>query len=546
MTLSGNQVSVGELVAQIVFRTDTGGLDRAQRRLNQFQGRVERGVNPAVASATRGMTGLSSATGAGLGGALTRVNPAIIGATAALGALVVTTNQAVRAATALETAQARLRGNVGLAIEEIDAMRPRLRALATDFGISEVAATNALFPIVSAGFRGSEALDILEVAARGSAAGLGNVDTIAAALITTIQAYGPANITAAQALDTLTAAATNSINSPEELAGVLELVIGQAAAAEIEFDELTASFAAMSRTSQNASRNAAGMRQIIQSLTQPTTQATEVIESLGISTDDLRRMVADDLLGALQFLERELEGNTEAFGDVFGSVEAYNSVLALLGSNAEETRAIFEGVTDATGSLDRSFAEFTDTTALRTARATAQISNIFADIGALVLPAVASALEVLTPLLARVSDLFTREDSGLLQTLRVLGAIGSAVLRVFQLIWRVIQPIARVAGSILGFLGGSVGRVVAPSAFTQGNLAAAGAITPAPPLNRIALEGAGSRSVNVGSVSVNTTINASGSVDSEEVSAAIARMVGDEIAHVSRGVIADSSDREAS
>ena len=318
----------------------------------------------------------------------------------------------VMGAIELETALANLRGNVGLTGEELDAMRPRLQGLAGDFGLTEVAATQAIFPIVSAGFRGAEALDILEVAAKGSVAGLGEVQDIASVLVTTIQAYGPANITAAQAMDTLSAAAANSINSPEELAGVLGLVIGQAEAAGIEFDELTASLAAMSRTQQNASINAAALRQIIASITQPTKQGAKAIDSMGISVDDLRAMVEDDLLGALQFLETELEGNIDAFGDIFGSVEAYNGVLALLGSNAEETAGIFDSVTDSQGALDKAFNEFSDTTAQKWKNTTAEFNNLLTDLGGMVLPLVNTAVGKVNDAIRAVARWLKGDGSG--------------------------------------------------------------------------------------------------------------------------------------
>ena len=503
---AGNQVSVGDIVARIRFNVDSSGLD----------------------TASAGIAGVTSG--------ITRLNPLIIAGTAALGGLIVGLQQATTAAIALESAQARLRANVGLTSDEVEAYRPQLRGLAADYGVAETAATNALFPILSGGFRGAEAFDILEQSVIASVAGLGELETLTPAVITALQAYD--DLTAPQFFDQLNQAALNSVSSADEIGAVLGRIAGPAAAAGIGFDELVSSLAAMSRTQQSASVNAAGLRQIIQSLTQPTAQATKVIESLGITTDDLRAMVEDDLLGALQFLQTALEGDVEAFGDVFGSVEAFGGVLALLGSDAEDTANIFNDVRDSVGSLGDSYNEVADTTQTRLNRATAQISNVFSDMGAIVLPFVASALTALLPLLQSASDLFTRPDSGLLQTLRVIGTVASFIFGVIQQIWRVIQPILSVAGRVLGFIGGGVGRVISPSAFGD---VSTPIVTPAPTLDRIDFGGTG-RGVNVGNVNVTTNVNTTGGVDAEEISDMIGKRVNQEIGSASRGVFTNSTD----
>ena len=100
---AGNQVSVGDIVARIRFDVDSSGLNRANSGI------------------------------AGLIGNIGRLNLGIVGGVAGIGILTAGLKEATDAAIELETAQARLRGNVGLTSDEVEAMRPRLRGLAVDF-----------------------------------------------------------------------------------------------------------------------------------------------------------------------------------------------------------------------------------------------------------------------------------------------------------------------------------------------------------------------------------------------------------------------------
>ncbi len=79
---------------------------------------------------------------------------------------------------------------------------------------------NALCIVASAGFRGSDALDILETSAKAAAVGPGDTAVVANAITSAVNAHGAANLTAARAAEILITTVRDGKIPAEELGGV--------------------------------------------------------------------------------------------------------------------------------------------------------------------------------------------------------------------------------------------------------------------------------------------------------------------------------------
>jgi TP901 family phage tail tape measure protein len=225
-----------------------------------------------------------------------------------------------------------MEGLVGIQRDQIDAWRGDIRSLATDYGSSATEAADALFFITSAGLRGADAMDTLEASLKASAAGLGDVTTIADLSTSAMNAYGSDVLSAAGATDVLTAAVREGKLEPRELAGAMGSVLPIASEMGIRFDELGAAMAAMSRTGTNAAQASTQLRSIMTSLLRPTADAEAQLEEMGLSASGLRRQIREDgLLSVLQTLDAEFQANEDAAARVFGNVRALSGVLDMMG-----------------------------------------------------------------------------------------------------------------------------------------------------------------------------------------------------------------------
>ena len=140
----------------------------------------------------------------------------------------------------------------------------------------------SLFFVTSAGLRGKVAMDVLRESAKAAAAGLGEQKSVVDLVTSAVNAYGSENLTATEAVDTLTEAVRLGKLEPESLAGAMGRAIPQASKLGIEFSELTGLIAAMSRTGTNAETGVTQLSAIMSQLIKPSKQAEDALGTVGL------------------------------------------------------------------------------------------------------------------------------------------------------------------------------------------------------------------------------------------------------------------------
>jgi TP901 family phage tail tape measure protein len=342
---------------------------------------------------------------------------------------------AAKTAMDFETSFAQIEGLVGVTGSDLEALREAAVRLGPAFGKSAGEAAEAMFFITSAGLRGSDAVDALEQSLKASAAGLGDVATIADLTTSVMNAYGSDTITAAQATDVLTAAVREGKLAPDELAGSIGSILPLASAMGITFDQVGATFAAMSRTGTDASQAATQLRGIMTALLKPTVQAEKALEEMGLSSADLRQQIRDDgLLSVLQTLAVEFENNEEASAQVFGNVRALSGVLDLMGGNADATREIFANMADTTGILDNAFDVTANTSAFQMQQAMAELKLVFQELGVILMPFITDFVEGFRNIVATFQELTPEQKEQVVRFLAIAAAIGPVILIAGKLI----------------------------------------------------------------------------------------------------------------
>ena len=138
-------------------------------------------------------------------------------------------------------------GLVGVARDEVTKWGEQLKILGPLVGKGLGELSDALFFVTSAGFRGAEAMDVLEVSAKAAAAGLGETKDIADLVTSAMTVYGKENLNAAAATDILVAGVREGKAEASEFAGALGRVIGDANELGVSFDEVTATVASLTR-----------------------------------------------------------------------------------------------------------------------------------------------------------------------------------------------------------------------------------------------------------------------------------------------------------
>jgi TP901 family phage tail tape measure protein len=347
---------------------------------------------------------------------------------------------------------------VGIAGDEVDGMKGQVRDMASQFAVSSSEAAEALFFITSAGLRGADAMDTLEASLKASAVGLGQTATIADLATSAMNAYGSDTLSASGATDILTSAVREGKLEASELAGAMGAVLPVASNMGVQFHEVGAAFAAMSRTGTGASEGATQLTAILAGLLKPTSQAEDALNAMGLSSAGLKQQIKDEgLLATLQTLKNEFDQNSDAASQVFPNIRALKGVLDLLGSGAETNAEIFNRMNSTMGMTQKAFDATSESAEFKMRKALGTVRESFSQLGSQLLTGLLPIFQQVTGAIQQVFNAFFNLDTGTQKLILGLGAIAVVLPTIITLVGSLttlmgvlLSPIGLVAAALAG------------------------------------------------------------------------------------------------
>ena len=255
-----------------------------------------------------------------------------------------------------ERSMLKIEALVGVSAGQVERFGDAVKAAAQETGRGPQELADAMFFVASAGLRGATAMEVLRASAKGAALGLGQTKVVADAATSAVNAYGAENLSGSEAVDVLTAAVREGKVEANRLAPAIGKAIPVASAMGIEFHEVAAAIAAMTRTGTDARTSAIQLRQIMQSILDPSRQTTKALTEMGIAEGELRRQAEEEgLLAVLKRLRDLAKDNEDAFADVFPNIRALAGALDITGANLTENEGIFRALANSVGDTDEAF-----------------------------------------------------------------------------------------------------------------------------------------------------------------------------------------------
>ena len=341
----------------------------------------------------------------------------------------------VKMALDFDKSMTKIKALVGVAGDEVDKMGESARQMALATGISSQEAGDALFFITSAGLRGSDAMEALEIATKAAASGLGETKTIADLATSAMNAYGSDTLNATAATDVLTAAVREGKLESSELAGAMGGVIPIASNMGVEFHEVGAAMAAMSRTGTNAATGATQLTAILASLKKPTDQAVQALSNMGMSTDQVQQSLAED--GLMATLEM-LKNRTQEFGvdisSIFPNIRALKGVMDLTGAGMEDAKGIFDSLSKSAGATSKAFDTTTKSASFQFQAALNGAKETLTSLGQQLLVAVVPAIQKAVGFIRNLYNRFRELNPTTQKLILAFGGIAVALPTIITLV----------------------------------------------------------------------------------------------------------------
>ena len=324
---------------------------------------------------------------------------------------------------------------VGTSVEEVNKLSASVKDMAVQTATPAKELADALFFIQSAGIKGAESLEVLEVSAKAASMNMGDITDIASATTSIMEAFGS---TSSQAGDLLHETLKQGKFEASEFMNKIGAVIPTAAGLGISFEELGAATATMSKISGDAAGSLTAINQVMMQLATPGAEQKAILAEIGMSYDDLNGMLKDSLMGTLNHLFTELEGNDEMLTRVFGSSRAVRGAFATAGLQAETYANVLDGMNNSMGNVEEGFKTQSDTVGFKMAQSFEKLKQASMELGAVLMPLFTEIVGAIVKMAKKFTDL----DEG---TKKLV--VGAAALLAFS------GPLMTIGGTLLTLFG---------------------------------------------------------------------------------------------
>lgn len=199
--------------------------------------------------------------------------------------------------------------------------------MAVVFGQSTETLSKGLYNILSATIPAGKALGVLEIAAKGAAAGNTTVDIAVTALTKSMLAFK--NLKPHEAMDTLFASIKRGYYNFEELAAAIPGVVTLGASLNLTFEELAGTMAFLSKKFPTVSEAGTALEGVLARIKVPTKDFEDALAALGTDIDEVReKLGTKGLHGTIQWLT-DLDMGRGLVQSLFRRKEAMMAITAM-------------------------------------------------------------------------------------------------------------------------------------------------------------------------------------------------------------------------
>lgn len=387
-----------------------------------------------------GLQGKLDSTGAkmkGMGKKMTMAGGAMAGAVAAVAI------PSLKMAADFDTAMRSVNTMLLLNEDEFQKLSDDTRELARTLGVEAPEAAQALYQAISAGVPKENVLEFMGIATKAAIGGMTDTETAVDGLTTVINAFKLPMSSAQEVADIMFTTVKGGKTTFDELSASIFQVAPIAAASGVQFKEVSAALATMTKQGVPTSVATTQLRQAMVALQKPTADMAKVIEGLGYESGEA---MLEELGFAktLDTLRDATGGSNEMLMKMFGSVEAGAAVLALTGDNAQMFADDLSAMDDASGAAGDAFEQMEKSTSRQMAHLMADLKDVAITIGNTLMPILKDIMKTVGPIIEKIGA-WVKENPKLVKTiLMIVGAVGGLLVT--------LGPILMILGSLLPML----------------------------------------------------------------------------------------------
>ena len=333
----------------------------------------------------------------------------------------------VKLASDFESSMTKIQTLVGTSAKDVELLKDQVLDLAGKTATAPKELADGLFFIQSAGFKGKEGIEALEVSAKGAAMGMGEMTDIANALTSIMTGYADSGMTAAKAGDLLHEILKQGKFEASEFMDKIGAVIPTAAGFGISMEQMGAAVATMSKVSGDASGSLTAINRLMLSLNAPAEQQSKTLNKVFGSYENLSKSLKGDFMGTLNQVFTALEGNDQELIKVFGSAKAVQGAFATAGLQTETYAEVLDGMNNSLGNVEEGFKVTSETSSFKFEQALADLKTAGIKLGEALLPVVSKLMNKLSDFAKKFGNMSDETRKKVLLVAGALALLGPAL-----------------------------------------------------------------------------------------------------------------------
>ena len=334
----------------------------------------------------------------------------------------------VKTAMGFETSLAKVSTLADESVMSMEEIGEGSRELAVEYGKSASGINEALYQAMSASVDTADALGFVETATRLSKAGFTESATAVDVLTTAINAYGLEAEQAEHVSDVLVNTQNLGKTTVAELAGSMGNVIPTAAAYNVSLENLASAYAVMTKQGINTANSTTAINGMLTELAEDGSTVNGVLQEMSGKT--FGQLMADgaSLGDVISMLSDSVNGDSEAFANLWGNVRASKGALAIANAGADEFNDTLNSMVKASGVVDTALEKLGGTTQGALNKAKAAVEDAAISVGQVLLPYVTQAAGFVKDAAEAFNSLSDEEKASVVQTAALVAGIGPVLV----------------------------------------------------------------------------------------------------------------------
>ena len=214
-----------------------------------------------------------------------------------------------------------------------------------------------LYEVVSTGFKGGEALKVLEASAKAATAGLTTTDTAVGAISGAIKAYGLQASDATRVSDILFRTVDQGRVNFEQLAQGIGPVLPVARKLGVQLHEVGAFTATLTKAGIPAADAFTYMKGSMVALIKPTDELKTVFKKLGVESGVELVKKFGSVQGGLEAISKAVGGNEVAMAKLFPEIRGMTAAFGVTAQTSREAKRDLETLAQSSGATAKALKE---------------------------------------------------------------------------------------------------------------------------------------------------------------------------------------------